>query len=92
MGSIPGQGTKIPQAVWCSQEKKKKKTGLEAQGIYPLNKPSSQQYKMMRGEWRRRGGYLVKEHHPPGRARQRQRAEMYVDTVFGSCFKMVHRR
>ena len=23
-GSIPGRGTKIPQAVWCSQKKKKK--------------------------------------------------------------------
>ena len=25
LGSIPGQGTKIPQAVWCGQEKKKEK-------------------------------------------------------------------
>ena len=24
-GSIPGQGTKIAQAVWCSQKKKKKR-------------------------------------------------------------------
>ena len=22
-GSIPGQGTKIPQAVWCGEEKKR---------------------------------------------------------------------
>ena len=26
MGSLPGQGTKIPQATWHSQKKKKKKT------------------------------------------------------------------
>ena len=25
LGSIPGWGTKIPQAEWCGQEKKKKK-------------------------------------------------------------------
>ena len=25
LGLIPGQGTKIPQAEWCSQKKKKKK-------------------------------------------------------------------
>ena len=25
-GSIPGRGTKIPQAVWCSQKKKKTNT------------------------------------------------------------------
>lgn len=24
VGSIPGVGTKIPQAVWCGQKKKKK--------------------------------------------------------------------
>ena len=24
-GSIPGQGTKIPQAVWCSQKTERKK-------------------------------------------------------------------
>ena len=24
MGSIPGRGTKIPQAAWCGQKKKKK--------------------------------------------------------------------
>ena len=24
MGLIPGQGTKIPHATWCSQKKKKK--------------------------------------------------------------------
>ena len=23
VGSVPGQGTKIPHAVWCGQEKKK---------------------------------------------------------------------
>ena len=28
-GSIPGQGTKIPQAVWCGQIKKKKVRSLE---------------------------------------------------------------
>ena len=26
LGSIPGWGTKIQQAVWCGQKKKKKKT------------------------------------------------------------------
>ena len=25
MGLIPGQGTRIPQAVWCGQKKKRKK-------------------------------------------------------------------
>ena len=25
LGSIPGRGTKIPQATWCSQKRKKKR-------------------------------------------------------------------
>ena len=25
LGSIPGQGTKIPQVTWCGQKRKKKK-------------------------------------------------------------------
>ena len=28
-GSIPGQGSKIPQATWCSQKKKKKREKKE---------------------------------------------------------------
>ena len=28
LGSIPGSGTKIPYAIWCSQKKKKKKQPL----------------------------------------------------------------
>ena len=28
LGSIPGRGTKIPQAMWCSQKEKKKKEYL----------------------------------------------------------------
>ena len=26
LGSVPGQGTKIPQATWCRQKRKKVKT------------------------------------------------------------------
>ena len=32
MGSVPGWGTKIPQATWYSQKKKKKKEGPDREG------------------------------------------------------------
>ena len=35
MGSIPGWGTKIPQAVWCSQKKRKRKVLTERVGEPP---------------------------------------------------------
>ena len=31
MGLIPGQGTRIPQAVWCGQKKKKKERKKEGE-------------------------------------------------------------
>ena len=31
LGSIPGWGTKIPYAIWCSQKKKKKKAAISDQ-------------------------------------------------------------
>ena len=35
MGSIPGWGTKIPQATWCSQKKRKRKVLTERVGEPP---------------------------------------------------------
>ena len=32
-GSIPGQRTKIPQAAWCSQKRKRKKENDEKEDI-----------------------------------------------------------
>ena len=37
MGSIPGQGTKIPQATRCSQKKKKKEEQIEMGKVIPMN-------------------------------------------------------
>ena len=39
MGSIPGQGTKIPQAAWCGQRKKKRRKEISFQSP-SLNSPS----------------------------------------------------
>ena len=37
VGSIPGGGIKIPQAVWYGQKKKKKKRGLNISSFENIN-------------------------------------------------------
>ena len=40
-GSIPGQGTKIPQAVWCGQIKKKKVRPLKLDSLGGILDPTT---------------------------------------------------
>ena len=50
VGSIPSQGTKIPQAAWCSQKQKK----IEEEGILCPRQSQTQLCLPAEDSWRRR--------------------------------------
>ena len=54
MGLIPGQGTKIPHAVWSNQKKKKMTRSLQAEMLaFGLEKVNSREQRDISMEQRR---------------------------------------